>query len=160
MQDRICAEERLLTSTRKSVFFYRDSQVGCTPISVKREKNIIATSIFRISYQCFLTQEKSVGSIQALEDSFIYCLDKSDYDRLLNESTEWYKLGKYIADTLFINKCRKETAMLTDDAYNRYKLLLKTYPNIEQHVSQYHIASYLGIRAESLSRIKSLNIGQ
>ena len=50
--------------------------------------------------------------------------------------------------------------MLTDDAYNRYKLLLKTYPNIEQHVSQYHIASYLGIRAESLSRIKSLNIGQ
>lgn len=63
------------------------------------------------------------------------------------------------ADTLFINKCRKETAMLTDDAYNRYKRL-KTYPNIEQHVSQYHIASYLGIRAESLSRIKSLNIGQ
>lgn len=100
----------------------------------------------RISYQSFLTQEKSVGSIQALEDSFIYCLDKSDYDRLLNESTEWYKLGKYIADTLFINKCRKETAMLTDDAYNRYKLLLKTYPNIEQHVSLYHIASYLGIR--------------
>lgn len=115
-------------------------------ISVKREKNIIAISILRISYQSFLTQEKSVGSIQALEDSFIYCLDKSDYDRLLNESTEWYKLGKYIADTLFINKCRKETAMLTDDAYNRYKLLLKTYPNIEQHVSQYHIASYLGIR--------------
>lgn len=115
-------------------------------ISVKREKNIIAISILRISYQSFLTQEKSVGSIQALEDSFIYCLDKSDYDRLLNESTEWYKLGKYIADTLFINKCRKETAMLTDDAYNRYKLLLKTYPNIEQHVSLYHIASYLGIR--------------
>lgn len=50
--------------------------------------------------------------------------------------------------------------MLTDDAYNRYKLLLKTYPNIGQHVSQYHIASYLGIWAESLSRIKSLNIGQ
>jgi len=136
------------------------SRVNSVHISVKREKNIIATSILRISYQSFLTQEKSVGSIQALEDSFIYCLDKSDYDRLLNESTEWYKLGKYIADTLFINKCRKETAMLTDDAYNRYKLLLKTYPNIEQHVSQYHIASYLGIRAESLSRIKSLNIGQ
>lgn len=77
-------------------------------ISVKMEKNIIATSILRISYQSFLTQEKSVGSIQALEDSFIYCLDKSDYDRLLNESTEWYKLGKYIADTLLsINAGRK-----------------------------------------------------
>ena len=47
-----------------------------------------------------------------------------------------------------------------DNALGRYKLLLQTYPNIEQHVSQYHIASYLGIKPESLSRLKSLNIGQ
>ena len=54
--------------------------------------------------------------------------------------------GKYIADTLFIKKCRKETSLLMDNALDRYKLLLQTYPNIEQHVSQYHIASYLGIK--------------
>lgn len=47
-----------------------------------------------------------------------------------------------------------------DNALGRYKLLLQTYPNIEQDVSQYHIASYLGIKPESLSRLKSLNIGQ
>lgn len=112
------------------------------------------------SYRSFLTGEKSVGSIQALEDSTIYCLSKINYKQLLQESNEWYKLGKYIADTLFIRKCRKETSLLMDDAYNRYKLLLATYPKIEQHVSQYHIASYLGIKPESLSRLKSLNIGQ
>ena len=75
--------------------------------------------------------------------------------------TNYYKpLMKYIADTLFIKKCRKETSLLMDDALERYKLLLRTYPHIEQHVSQYHIASYLGIKPESLSRLKSLNIGQ
>lgn len=47
-----------------------------------------------------------------------------------------------------------------DNAFERYKLLLKTYPNIEQHVSQYYIAAYLGIQPESLSRLKSLNINQ
>ena len=47
-----------------------------------------------------------------------------------------------------------------ESAYERYKLLLKTYPRIEQHVSQYYIASYLGIKPESLSRLKSLNLGQ
>ena len=98
---------------------------------------------FITSYRSFLTKEASVGSIQALE-----------------ASNEWYKLGKYIADTLFIKKCRKETSLLMDNALDRYKLLLQTYPNIEQHVSQYHIASYLGIKPESLSRLKSLNIGQ
>ena len=79
---------------------------------------------------------------------------------MLQESNEWYKLGKYIADTLFIRKCRKESSLLMDSALDRYKLLLRTCPHIEQHVSQYHIASYLGIKPESLSRLKSLNIGQ
>lgn len=57
-------------------------------------------------------------------------------------------------------KCRKESSLLMDSALDRYKLLLRTFPHIEQHVSQYHIASYLGIKPESLSRLKSLNIGQ
>ena len=47
-----------------------------------------------------------------------------------------------------------------DNAFERYKLLLKTYPQVEQHLSQYYIAAYLGIKPESLSRLKSLNIGQ
>lgn len=115
---------------------------------------------FTTSYRSFLTREASVGGIQVLEDSVIYCLSKSNYDQLLQDSNEWYKLGKCIADTLFIKKCRKETSLLMDNALGRYKLLLQTYPHIEQHVSQYHIASYLGIKPESLSRLKSLNIGQ
>lgn len=115
---------------------------------------------FITSYRSFLTREPSVGSIQALENSVIYCLSKVNYDQLLQESNEWYKLGKHIADTLFVKKCRKETSLLMDNALGRYKLLLQTYPHIEQHISQYHIASYLGIKPESLSRLKSLNIGQ
>ncbi|GAE84414.1 Crp/Fnr family transcriptional regulator [Bacteroides reticulotermitis] len=115
---------------------------------------------FTTSYRSFLQKEASVGSIQALEDSTVFCLSKSNYDLLLQESGEWYKLGKHIADTLFIRKCRKETSLLMDSALDRYKLLLQTYPHIEQSISQYHIASYLGIKPESLSRLKSLNIGQ
>lgn len=115
---------------------------------------------FTTSYRSFLTKEPSIGSIQALENSLILSLSKSNYELLLQESNEWYKLGKYIADTLFIRKCRKESSLLMDSALDRYKLLLQTCPHIEQHVSQYHIASYLGIKPESLSRLKSLNIGQ
>lgn len=115
---------------------------------------------FVTSYRSFLNQEISVGAIQALEDSEVRCLTFHNYNLLLEESSEWYKLGKYIADNLFIKKCIKETSLLIDPALERYKLLLKTYPLIEQHVAQYHIASYLGIKPESLSRIKSLNIDQ
>ena len=41
-------------------------------------------------------------------------------------------------------------------ALERYNLFLEQYPNIEQHVPNYHIASYLGITQQSLSRVRAL----
>ena len=83
-------------------------------------------------------------------------LKKDDYDNLLKTSDEWYKLAKHISDDYFLRKCKRQTSLLMDTAKDRYDLLLTTYPGIEQWVPQYHIASYLGIKPESLSRIKSL----
>jgi len=40
-------------------------------------------------------------------------------------------------------------------ALERYSLFLEEYPNIEQHVPNYHIASYLGITQQSLSRVRA-----
>ena len=40
-------------------------------------------------------------------------------------------------------------------ALERYRLFLEQYPNIEQHVPNYHIASYLGITQQSLSRVRA-----
>lgn len=113
-----------------------------------------------VSYGSFLTGEPSIGSIQALEDTHLITLSRSSYDQLLKESNEWFKFGKYISDNLLIKKCQKETSFLMNNAFERYKLLLKTHPQAEQHLSQYYIASYLGIKPESLSRLKSLNISQ
>lgn len=115
---------------------------------------------FITSYRSFLNAEPSVGTIQSLTDSKVLILSRANYDLLLDESSDWYKWGKYISDTLFIKKCIKETSLLMDSALERYQLLLRTYPQIEQHVTQYHIASYLGIKPESLSRLKSLNLHQ
>jgi CRP-like cAMP-binding protein len=115
---------------------------------------------FVTSYRSFLRKEPSVGAIQALNGTKVQLLSRTNYDLLLSESPVWYKFGKYIADDLFIKKCIKETSLLMDSALERYQLLLKTYTGIEQYVSQYHIASYLGIKPESLSRLKSLNLGQ
>jgi CRP-like cAMP-binding protein len=123
-------------------------------------KDFYLSGSFVVALGCFLTGEPCIANIQALEETRLITLSRSAYDQLFKESNEWYKFGKYISDCLLIKKCRRESSFLEDDAYERYKLLLKTYPRIEQYVSQYYIASYLGIKPESLSRMKSLNIGQ
>lgn len=108
------------------------------------------------AYKSFLTQTPTKTYIQALSDTVIYTISHSDYYSLLKNTTDWYRFGKYIADTLFIIKCKRESSLLMDSAIERYNSLLMEYPQIEQLVAQYHIASYLGIKPESLSRIKSL----
>jgi CRP-like cAMP-binding protein len=40
-------------------------------------------------------------------------------------------------------------------ALERYKLFLEQYPNIERDIPNYHIASYLGITQQSLSRLRA-----
>jgi CRP-like cAMP-binding protein len=45
-------------------------------------------------------------------------------------------------------------ANLSQTASERYLNFINTYPNIEQNVKNYHIASYLGITTQSLSRIR------
>ena len=108
------------------------------------------------SYTSFLTQVPSVGYIETLGNAVVHTLSLTNYNQLLKSNTAYYKLGKFISDTLFIKKCKRETSLLMDSAVDRYKFLLTLYPSIEQLVPQYHIASYLGIKPESLSRIKSL----
>jgi len=42
-----------------------------------------------------------------------------------------------------------------NSAQERYLQFLEDYPNIEERLNNYHIASYLGITPESLSRIRT-----
>lgn len=123
-------------------------------------KDFYFSGRFVVAWGSFLTGEPCIGSVQALEDCRLTTISRTNFFQLIKESNEWLKLKNYISDALLARKCQRETSFLIDDAYERYKLFLKIYPRIEQHVSQYDIASYLGIRPESLSRLKSLNIHQ
>ena len=54
----------------------------------------------------------------------------------------------YVAATMRINSSNIDQADL------RYKTLIKTFPSIAERIPLIHIASYLGITPESLSRIR------
>ena len=109
---------------------------------------------FVSAYASFLTRQPNVCNIQALTDTEICCISYRQLNDLVKEDAEWMKLGKYVSDHFFIKKCNRETSFLKESASERFQSCLKHYPGIEQKVSQYNIASYLGIKPETLSRIK------
>jgi len=111
---------------------------------------------FVSAYTSYLTQLPTNCNIQALTDVEINYITYEQLNKLIAEDSDFLKLGKYISDNFFIRKCKRETSFLKNTASERLENLSTIYPGIEQLVSQYHIASYLGIKPESLSRIKLL----
>lgn len=109
---------------------------------------------FVSAYTSFVTQKPGNSSIQALSRATVFLFSRPRLQALLAESDDWYRLTQYISDLFFIRKCRRETSFLTDPATEKYRKLLEEFPDIEQQIPQYHIASYLGIKPESLSRLK------
>ncbi|SDE99007.1 cAMP-binding domain of CRP or a regulatory subunit of cAMP-dependent protein kinases [Mucilaginibacter pineti] len=111
---------------------------------------------FVSAYTSFLTQMPTNCNIEALTDSTIHYISYDKLNKLIAQDNAFLKLSKYISDTYFIRKCKRETSFLKHSATERLEGLSALYPGIGQRVSQYHIASYLGVKPESLSRIKLL----
>lgn len=111
---------------------------------------------FVSAYTSFLTQMPTNCNIEALTDVEIYYISHQQFHTLIEKDNNFLKLAKYISDNYFIRKCKRETSFLKNSAAERFEMIKKLYPDIEQKVPQYHIASYLGIKPESLSRIKLL----
>lgn len=58
-------------------------------------------------------------------------------------------------EQLYIKKETREAEFLLDDAETRYQRFQSSYPGLEERLTQYHVASYLGITPVALSRIRN-----
>lgn len=96
----------------------------------------------------------SVSYIECLKNATIYKISKTDFDEVC---IEFPIIGQFhirkmeLAFASFQNRILEN---LTLSASQRYINFITSYPSISNEVKNYHIASYLGITTESLSRIR------
>jgi CRP-like cAMP-binding protein len=105
-------------------------------------------------YTAFFTGGQSILYIECIQDAEIYQISKESMEKLYKEVPviETFfrvKMERFFAS--FQKRILSDLAMSAKDKYNRF---IKTYPEIEQTIKNYHLASYLGITTESLSRIR------
>lgn len=93
--------------------------------------------------------------IDAIEDSEILLLKKEDFDMLRKTVPAF---NEFVNDTLKKNvvvlqeRIHASISLSADEKYNNF--ILK-YPSISNRVPLHMVASYLGVSAETLSRVRS-----
>ena len=107
------------------------------------------------AYSSLLTNERNKIPQQALTKCVLWEAKYSEIKKLFKKFHDFEKLGRKIAEYYFLEKERKELEMALLNATERYLLFKKSFPNLEQKIPQYHIASYLGVTATQLSRLRN-----
>ena len=109
---------------------------------------------YATSYVSFLTGQPSQRHLQALDDTHLLILSREDLYRFYSGSQDAERMGRLIAEGAFMRFDYRTHQFLLKVPEERYRDLLKDRPNVMQRVPQKLVASYLGIKPESLSRIR------
>lgn len=105
-------------------------------------------------YMSLLTQKPTPLYTICFEKTEMFYITFSDLADLYENSEFGSRIGRIAAESLFIHKQAQQIELLNKTAEQRYRQLLEKEPHVVRRVPLKYIASYLGINAESLSRIR------
>ncbi len=107
------------------------------------------------SMDSFFLQQPSLFTLESLESSIIYSIERERFEELLKLFPEIIEgFQDYIFQRLR-NYAGLFLSRIKDTPGERYESLVKNHPEIIQRIPQHYIASYLGITPISLSRIRN-----
>lgn len=102
----------------------------------------------------FSSQTPSEMSILALEDSTLLVLSAEKLEGLLNRHPKFLALKNHNVEKALIDSTQHAADLATLSAKQRYYKLMRDKPYVVKRVPQYYLAPYLGIKPQSLSRIR------
>lgn len=105
-------------------------------------------------YDSFLTGKSTQQNIETLEKTELLLLSSMDLQQLYIDIPKFERFGRLMAENAFLG-IRQRSEMLENlTAEERYLALMKDRPKVFERIPQHYIASYLGIKPPSLSRIR------
>ncbi|MCI5080053.1 MAG: hypothetical protein MRY78_00090 [Saprospiraceae bacterium] len=110
---------------------------------------------FASDYQSYLLQQPGYLFIEALSEGSYFEFEKTALEDYFDRYPAYQKLGRIIAEKAYLKMVQRMVNFQTLPLKERYDHLIEQHPKLFQLVPQKHIASYLGVTQQSLSRIKA-----
>ena len=123
------------------------------------EGNDITTNFYTeeqwiISLENFEGKTASKYNLVCMEPTSVVIGDELKAQEIFKQFPRFETISRQIMEAVFIEQQNQMTSYITDKPEQRYLKLLNARPDIFQRVPQYDIATYIGIKPESLSRIR------
>lgn len=114
------------------------------------DEGFIATS-----WMSFYDQKPGHEYIEAIEPTTMACLDHSVIQQLYKDFPEANAIGRQQVEYAFYMAEQRTQLLRKHTAEEKYKFFIDNHPNLLQRVPLKHIATYLGMNEETLSRTRS-----
>ncbi len=109
---------------------------------------------FLTDYTNFINQTKSNVNVECITECELLRITKKDLDYLTGNSSAFKDFSIWVFQLSITYNESRSNDLATLTAEQRYKKLIETYPEILHNVPIQYIASFLGMKPESLSRIR------
>lgn len=110
---------------------------------------------FATNYFSLVYSQPSEDTITLLTDAKILSLRYSSLQTLSKKDSIWVDLNRRLLEHYYTRLLRRVQSFQTLSTSQRYNSFLNEYPNIEDRVPLGHLASYLGMSQETLSRLRA-----
>jgi CRP-like cAMP-binding protein len=112
------------------------------------------TNLFVVEYDSFLHQKPSSIHIEVLEDCEMVSVSYEDVQFLYSKLKKGERFGRLMAQEAYSILHQMIIDRQTKSAKDRFDEFVSKTPHLLDKVPQYHIATYLGITPQHLSRLK------
>lgn len=127
-------------------FVYKDDEESTFEFTKEGE--------FVADYQSFNNKTASVQNIQAIEDCEMLIINYPNVQHIFNATKSGNLIGRHIIEHRFDVMVNQLLAVYMQNHEERYKRFVQHYSDLTQRIPQYLIASYVGVKPPSLSRIR------
>jgi CRP-like cAMP-binding protein len=126
----------------------------CDKESNEITRYFIAENDFLIDLYSFNNNIYTSCYFEALTDSELIVLDKPAFEKMAVNFKDWDKIIQRITEANLLEKLNNRSELVIQDAKTKYIQFMEKFPNLVNRIPLGYLASYLGIKQQSLSRIR------
>ena len=105
------------------------------------------------NHKGFYSSKNSTESIRAFENSKLIYIEKNEFKTLLDNHPKFERTVRILAEESYIQAMERIHSFQSLNAEQRIRKFLREYPELAQKLQRQHIASYLGIHRNILTRV-------